>query len=585
MPGNSPDTPLTCRRSHLYLYTVNSTTPTPKSAPSATDQQNFVSPFESLPYQVNFENDPTATAPAQRVDITDQLDPNLDWSTFQWTGFGFGDNTIAIPANTQHYETTLPMTYNGVTFRVVVTLDLNPLTGMVHASFQSLNAANLMTGLATCPGTLPWGRPTRTPTSRPACSSASCRPRMAPAAGWAISPTPCIPRPAWPPAPRSATSRTSPSTSATRSPPTRSARLTPPKASTRTSRPSSRSTPSPLPAPSPPCRPTSRRTRLTVSWSGTDDPGGSGIGSYTIYVSMDGGPFTPWLTATTQTSATFTGVDGHTYGFFSVATDNAGNLQAVPAAAQATTTVDASPPRPAPSPPCRPSAPAASRSSWSGSNPNGLAIASYDVYVSDDDGPFTPLLTDTTLTSTTFTGSDDHTYAFYSVATDVVGKSQPTPTSAQATTKVDTVAPTSSVVALPAVSASVNFTGDLVRHRRCRRLGPGHVLDLRLGQRRAVRPVDLEHHGHSASYVGLDGHTYGFFSIATDNVGNREALKTIADATTTVDAMPPISTVAALPAFSPATFTLSWSGSASTASVSPLMTSTFRTTAGPPRPS
>ena len=104
------------------------------------------------------------------MDITDQLDPNLDWSTFQWTGFGFGDNAISIPPNTQHYETTLPMTYNGVTFRVVVDLNLDPLTGMVHASFQSLNAANLMTGLADLPRHAePGAASTRSPTCRPAC--------------------------------------------------------------------------------------------------------------------------------------------------------------------------------------------------------------------------------------------------------------------------------------------------------------------------------------------------------------------------------------------------------------------------------
>ena len=50
-------------------------------------------PTSALPYRVDFENDPTATAPAQRVDVTDQLDPNLDWNTFQLTEVGFGDTS------------------------------------------------------------------------------------------------------------------------------------------------------------------------------------------------------------------------------------------------------------------------------------------------------------------------------------------------------------------------------------------------------------------------------------------------------------------------------------------------------------
>ena len=72
-------------------------------------------------------------------------------------------------------------------------------------------------------------------------------------------------------------------------------------------------------------------TSFTVSWSGTDSPGGGGIVSYSIYESKDGGAFTALLTNTTKTSTTFTGAFGHTYGFYSVATDAAGFTQATPA--------------------------------------------------------------------------------------------------------------------------------------------------------------------------------------------------------------------------------------------------------------
>ena len=69
---------------------------------------------------------------------------------------------------------------------------------------------------------------------------------------------------------------------------------------------------------------------FTVNWSGQDDPGGSGIAHYNVYVSDDDGPFTLWQSNTTQTSATYTGQNGHTYGFYSVATDNVGNQQPTP---------------------------------------------------------------------------------------------------------------------------------------------------------------------------------------------------------------------------------------------------------------
>ena len=82
---------------------------------------------------------------------------------------------------------------------------------------------------------------------------------------------------------------------------------------------------------------------FTVSWSGNDGAG-PGIVGYDVYVSDDDGPYTIWQSAATTTSATFTGNPGHTYAFYSVATDPLGLVQPTPAAAQATTTVNNSPP-------------------------------------------------------------------------------------------------------------------------------------------------------------------------------------------------------------------------------------------------
>jgi len=78
---------------------------------------------------------------------------------------------------------------------------------------------------------------------------------------------------------------------------------------------------------------------FNVSWSGSDTSNGSAISGFTIYVSDNGGPFTPWLENTTLTTAEFQGQVGHSYDFFSIAIDNAGNVQAPPGLAQASTTV------------------------------------------------------------------------------------------------------------------------------------------------------------------------------------------------------------------------------------------------------
>ncbi len=77
-------------------------------------------------------------------------------------------------------------------------------------------------------------------------------------------------------------------------------------------------------------------TGFTVMWSGNDDPGGVGIAWYTVYMSDNGGPYTvfydghttPSTTSTPPTtSKAFTGVFGHTYQFYSIATDKLGQVE------------------------------------------------------------------------------------------------------------------------------------------------------------------------------------------------------------------------------------------------------------------
>ena len=198
-------------------------------------------------------------------------------------------------------------------------------------------------------------------------------------------------------------------------------------------------------------------TSFTVSWSGTPGPGAASIASYTIYDSEDGGPFTAFLTDTTLTSTTFTGALDHTYGFYSVATDNLGDVQPTPTGAQATTQLVGLPTSAVNSLPSTTTTPSFTVS-WSGTpGPGATSIASYTIYDSEDGGPFTAFLTNTTLTLTTFTGALGHTYGFYSVATDNLGDVQPTPSGAQATTTIAGL-PTSAVSSLPATTTTTSFT-------------------------------------------------------------------------------------------------------------------------------
>ena len=77
---------------------------------------------------------------------------------------------------------------------------------------------------------------------------------------------------------------------------------------------------------------------LPLAWQG-DDANGSGVATYTVYVSQDGGPLQPWLADTTATTASYPTLAGHRYGFAVQATDNVGNVGTLPASPQITTSV------------------------------------------------------------------------------------------------------------------------------------------------------------------------------------------------------------------------------------------------------
>lgn len=71
---------------------------------------------------------------------------------------------------------------------------------------------------------------------------------------------------------------------------------------------------------------TSASRNVTVSWQGTDNPGGSGIAGYDVDTSDNGQPFVRWLTNTAQPGATLWGFPGHTMQVRVRARDRAGNV-------------------------------------------------------------------------------------------------------------------------------------------------------------------------------------------------------------------------------------------------------------------
>jgi hypothetical protein len=86
-------------------------------------------------------------------------------------------------------------------------------------------------------------------------------------------------------------------------------------------------------------------TSFNVSWAGSD-LNGSGVAGYNIFVSTDGAPYVVWMANSTQTSAAFSAVAGHSYSFYSMAVNNVGTIQSAPGPLQTTTVLELSGPGP-----------------------------------------------------------------------------------------------------------------------------------------------------------------------------------------------------------------------------------------------
>jgi Ca2+-binding RTX toxin-like protein len=256
-----------------------------------------------LPYTVRFENIAGATAPAQEVRIVQQLDADLDFTTFELDDFGFGEIIVDVPAGRDFYSTRLDLR-DTLGVLVDVTAGIDMIAGVATWTFMALDPETLDLPIDPLVGFLP---PNRT------------SPEGEGFVGYSIRATDDLP-------------------TGTRLDAQASIFFdlnepidTPAIYNTIDAGPPASSV-APLSA-------IATSTSFTVGWTGSDDAGGSGIAAYDIYLSENGGPFVPWLLGTALTSAVFSGVNGQRYSFYSVATDNVGFIEAAPASSDTTTTV------------------------------------------------------------------------------------------------------------------------------------------------------------------------------------------------------------------------------------------------------
>lgn len=281
---------------------VTSGDPNDKFGPHGYGDQQYISTAQPLVYGIEFQNKPDATAPAQVVTVSDQLDPSkLDLNSFSFNLITFGDHVVTPPPGISDFSTDVDLR-PGKNLLVRINAHLDKSTGLLTWTFTSIEPNTGQPPNDPLAGFLPQdvnppeGEGSVLFTVKPLVTLAT-NTQVTNQARIIFDSNPFIDTPQW-------------------------------LNTIDNSKPQSRV--SQLPA--------TTCNNFTVNWSGTDT--GSGIQSYTIYVSKNGGEYSPWLSNTTQISATFSGELGQTYAFYSVARDNAGNVEDIHSSFDTTTHIN-----------------------------------------------------------------------------------------------------------------------------------------------------------------------------------------------------------------------------------------------------
>ena len=295
---------------------VGSSTPEDKYGPTGFDQPDtsleersrFMPADLNFYYKVDFWNAENATAPAYDVLVVDQLEPDIDWSKLRFEEIGFLDWTVDLDP-CQYFNVNVD---TRPTMDVIVNVEgtFDQDTGEAQWNFRSLDPETMETPEDPMAGFLP----PITESGREigwVCFSAKTETGLL--TGTKITNQAFVEfdhagdlydHPAPKEGPWINTIDAEPPTSEVPDLPTQVS-----------------------------------SSSFNVSWSGNDDLDGSGIASYDIYYSDNGGAYIPWFSNTKAISAYFVGISGHTYSFYSVARDNVGNVEEAPSEPDTTTTI------------------------------------------------------------------------------------------------------------------------------------------------------------------------------------------------------------------------------------------------------
>ena len=269
---------------------------------SQTDNSlHYVQGEKTLGYVVSFENMANATASAQKVVIKDTLDvTRLDINSFELGPIQIGDKTITPPTGLTDYSTLIDSSALNITVKIQVSL--NKVTGEIIWRFTSLDPNTRLPITDSLAGFLPpniispegQGSVMFWITSKAGLSTGTV---ISNNASIIFDDNEPIVTNNW----LNTFDNNLPDSQV-------------------------------LPLPT-------RQTynAFMVNWMGNDI--GSGIRDCSVFFSEDGTNYTLWLSHATNTSAIFSGQAGKTYSFYSIATDNVGNIEDTPTLPDTITTI------------------------------------------------------------------------------------------------------------------------------------------------------------------------------------------------------------------------------------------------------
>lgn len=273
---------------------ITSNDPNEKIGPAGYGAEGWIPLGENQMYTIMFENKPDASAAAQVVYVTDQLSDNFDWRSFRVGSIGWGDVVVEVPENRSFYQADVAYA-NSNGYLVRIDAGINIQTGKVSWTLTTIDPATGEIPAEAEAGFLPPNDP-ETHTGE-GFVLFTVRPNRNVATGAVVENLATIVFDINEPIDTNVVSNT--------------IDADPPSSGV-----------DPLPEEVP--------MSFEVTWSGQDVEGGSGMGTFDIYVSENDGPYALWI-STGETSAVYTATHNlGTVRFYSIARDNAGNVEETP---------------------------------------------------------------------------------------------------------------------------------------------------------------------------------------------------------------------------------------------------------------